>query len=82
MSDWGKKEGTMGYSEWYRSYRQDCMTSLGSIPSMTVNVEKVIVYDNGSVVHEDAGVLVFDMSTLSGEDLQDAIAREPHDKSH
>lgn len=78
MSDWGKKTGTIGYSEWYRSYRQDCITTLGEIPHMSVNVEKVKVLEDGAVIHEDAGTIVFDMGSLSGEDLQDAIAIQSH----
>lgn len=82
MSDWKYQEGTTGYKEWWRSWRQEINTPLGSDKVLTAYIERIRVYDDGTAQQMPQESVVISASAITdpgeGADamaIQEAMTR-------
>lgn len=73
--NWLEGTGTLNYTERYRSWRQNIETPLGGDIILTAWIERVRIFDDGSVLKDNMGPITIPMSSLiNSPQLPEALA--------
>ncbi len=79
MSDWKYIEGTTGYKEWWRSRRQEINTPLGGDRVLTAYIERVRVYEDGTIQQIPCDPVIVKASEITDMDEgADAMGIQNH----